>query len=241
MRQLENVFQEFVDAMHTASDPLAFRALGERATHRLGFRSFAYLGVADESHTLISTYPKEWTTHYLNERYQEIDPVFIRARRDRDLFHWDGAQALKGRRSPCKRFFGEASEFGIDKGVTIPIRAGFDRFALFTFAADKRGPDVFEKVAEAQEILQLMALYFHSHVEAAVKPSSLSRRSSPLSQREAECLAWTSRGRAMDQVGQILDVKTRTIAFHLDNARNKLHAENVAHAVALALRRGLIP
>ncbi len=241
MRQLENVFQEFVDAVHTAADPLAFRALGERATQRLGFRSFAYLGFSDEAHTLISTYSKEWTTHYLNERYQQIDPVIIRARRDRDLFHWNGARASKGRGNPCKRFFGEAAEFGIEKGVTIPIRAGFDRFALFTFAADKGGPDVFEKVAEAQEIMQLMAMYFHSHVEAALKPSAVFRRSSPLSQREAECLAWTSRGRAMDQIGQILEIKTRTVAFHLDNARNKLHAENVAHAVALALRRGLIP
>jgi DNA-binding CsgD family transcriptional regulator len=45
----------------------------------------------------------------------------------------------------------------------------------------------------------------------------------------------------MDQIGKILDVKTRTVAFHLDSARAKLDAENVAHAVALALRRGLIP
>ncbi len=160
---------------------------------------------------------------------------------DKGAPHWNGARASKGRGNPCKRFFGEAAEFGIEKGVTIPIRARFDRFALFTFAADKGGPDVIEKVAEAQEILQLMAMYFHSHAEATLKPSAVSRRSSPLSQREAECLAWTSRGRAMDQIGQILDIKTRTIAYHLDNARNKLHAENVAHAVAAALRRGLIP
>lgn len=241
MRQLENVFQEFIDAVHTASDPLAFRALGERATQRLGFRSFAYVAFTEDAHRLISTYPKEWTTHYVNERYQLIDPVIIRARRDRDPFHWDGTQASKGRKNPCKRFFGEASEFGIDNGVTIPIRAGFGRVALFTFAADKHGPDLYERNAEAEEILQLMAMYFHSHVEAALKPATASKRSSPLSQREAECLAWTSRGRSMDQIAQILDIKTRTVAYHLDNARNKLHAENVAHAVAAALRRGLIP
>ena len=241
MRQVENAFQEFIDGVSTASDTAAFRAVAERATQRLGFRCFAYLGLAEHGHTLISTYPKEWTTHYLNERYDLIDPVILRARRDRDPFRWSGAQAAKGRGSRVKRFFCEAAEFGIEKGVTIPIPAGFDRFASFTFAADKHGPDLHEMVATARDTLQLMGMYFHARVEAALKPPVSLDPSSPLSQREAECLAWTSRGRTMDQIGQILGVKTRTIAFHLDSARAKLGAENVAHAVALALRRGLIP
>jgi LuxR family transcriptional activator of conjugal transfer of Ti plasmids len=241
MRQFEIAFQEFIDALHTASDPLAFRAVADRATQRLGFKCFAYLAFADDAHLLISSYPKEWTTHYLNERYDRIDPVMIRARRERELFHWSGAQASKGQGNPRKRFFGEAAEFGIEKGVTIPIQAGFDRFASFTFATDKHGPDMHEKVARAKDLLQLMGMYFHSHVEAALKRSVVLNPSSPLSQRETECLAWTSRGRTMDQIGQILDVKARTVAFHLDNARAKLDAENVSHTVALALRRGLIP
>lgn len=241
MRQFEIAFQEFIDALHTASDPSAFRAVAERTTQRLGFRCFAYLAFADDAHLLISTYPKEWTTHYLSERYDRIDPVIIRARRDRDLFHWSGAQASKSRGNPRQRFFGEAAEFGIEKGVTIPIQAGFDRFASFTFATDQHGPDLYEKAAKARDLLQHMGMNFHSHVEAALKPSVVLNPSSPLSQREAECLAWTSRGRTMYQIGQILDIKARTVAFHLDNARTKLDAENVTHTVALALKRGLIP
>ncbi len=241
MRQFENAFQEFVDGVGTASDKAAFRAVAERATERLGFRCFAYLGLAEHGHTLISTYPKDWTAHYLDERYDLIDPVIGRARSDRDLFRWSGAQMAKGRGSQVKRFFGEAAEFGIEKGVTIPIPAGFDRFAAFTLAADKHGPDLHDKVAKAKDILHLMGMYFHAHAEAALKPPVSLAPSSPLSQREAECLAWTSRGRTMDQIGQIVGVKTRTIAFHLDSARAKLGAENVAHAVALALRRRLIP
>ncbi len=241
MRQCENAFQEFVDGVGTASDKAAFRAVAERATQRLGFRCFAYLAIADHGHTLISTYPKEWTTRYVSERYDLIDPVIRRARRERELFRWSGAQMTKGRGGQVKRFFGEAAEFGIEKGVTIPIPAGFDRFAAFTLASDKQVPDLHDKVAKARDILQLMALYFHAHVEAALKLPVHLDPSSPLSQREAECLSWTSRGRTMDQIGQILGIKTRTVAVHLDSARARLGAENVAHAVALALRRRLIP
>jgi len=170
-----------------------------------------------------------------------LSTQFSRARRDRDPFRWSGPQMAKGRGDQVKRFFGEAAEFGIERGVTIPIPAGFDRLALLTFAAGKHGPDLNDKVAKATDILQLMGLYFHAHVEATLKLPVNLDPSSPLSQREAECLAWTSRGRTMDQIGKILGVKTRTVAFHLDSARAKLDAENVAHAVALALRRGLIP
>ncbi|QGN00194.1 hypothetical protein F7D14_20850 (plasmid) [Methylocystis parvus] len=241
MRRFQNAFEEFIDGVGTASDKAAFRAVAERATQRLGFSYFAYLSLTEHSYTLISTYPKEWTTRYLNERYDLIDPVIIRARRDRDLFRWSGAQASSGRGNRVKRFFGEAAEFGIEKGVTIPIPAGFDRFAAFTFAAGRHGPDLDEKIADAKEVLQLMGMYFHARVETMLKQPVGLDSSSPLSQREAECLAWTSRGRTMDQIGQILGIKTRTIAFHLDSARARLGAENVAHAVALALRRGLIP
>jgi LuxR family transcriptional activator of conjugal transfer of Ti plasmids len=241
MRRVENAFQEFIDGVSTASDKAAFRTVAERATQRLGFRSFAYLGLSEHGHTLISTYPKQWTTRYLSQRYDLIDPVLIRARRARDPFRWSGPQMAKGRGNQVKRFFGEAAQFGIERGVTIPIPAGFDRLALLTFAAGNQGPDLNEKVEKARDLLQLMGMYFHAHVEATLKLPVGLDTSSLLSQREAECLAWTSRGRTMDQIGQILGVKTRTVVFHLDSARAKLDAENVAHAVALALRRGLIP
>jgi len=241
MRRVENAFQEFIDGVSTASDKAAFRAVAERASQRLGFRSFAYLGLAEHGHTLISTYPKQWTTRYLSQRYDLIDPILVRARRDRDPFRWSGPQMAKGRGEQVKRFLGEAAQFGIERGVAIPIPAGFDRFALLTFTADKHGHDFDEKAGNTRDILQLMGMYFHAHVEAALKPAVGLDTSSPLSQREAECLAWSSRGRTMDQIGQILGVKMRTIAFHLDSARAKLDAENVTHAVALALKRGLIP
>lgn len=241
MRQLEIAFQEFIDGVRTASDTLAFRTVAERATQKLGFRWFAYLAFTGDDHRLISTYPKEWNTRYRKKGYDQIDPVIIRARRDRDLFHWNGAQASTGPDDIQKRFFGEAAEFGIDKGVTIPIPAGFDRFASFTFAADKHGPDLYEEVEEAKVLLRLMGTYFHAHVEAAFRPPVVLDPSVPLSQRQAQCLTWMSRGRTIEKTGQILNITPRTVAFHLDNARAKLEAENVTHTVALAVRRGLIP
>ncbi|WP_363351698.1 autoinducer binding domain-containing protein [Methylocystis echinoides] len=241
MRQLEIAYQDFVDGVRTASDASAFRAVAERAAQELGFRWFAYLAFTGDDHRLISTYPKEWTEHYRKNRYDQIDPVIRRARRDREVFRWSGEQATRGANKVQQKFYVEAAAFGIEKGVSIPLPAGFDRFAVFTFASDKCRRDACEGSEEAKVLLRLMATYFHAHVEAALRSPLADDVESPLSQREAQCLSWLSRGRTIEKTACIMNIKPRTVAFHIDNARAKLGAENVTHTVALAIKRGLIP
>ena len=63
----------------------------------------------------------------------------------------------------------------------------------------------------------------------------------PLTLRETQCLAWAARGKTMADTAQILGIAKRTVEFHLDNARAKLDALTVSHAVAEAIRRELLP
>ncbi|MFH1516620.1 MAG: helix-turn-helix domain-containing protein [Pseudomonadota bacterium] len=58
--------------------------------------------------------------------------------------------------------------------------------------------------------------------------------------RETHCLSWMAKGKRMSEISQIIGSKVRTIEFHLQNARWKLEATNVTHAVALAVRQQLI-
>ncbi|MBR0954904.1 hypothetical protein [Bradyrhizobium canariense] len=66
MKVIENIFQEFVDAIQTATDAEAFERVGMRLTQRLGFQRFAYLRLNGDTSMLISSYPKSWT----GEAYQ---------------------------------------------------------------------------------------------------------------------------------------------------------------------------
>jgi LuxR family transcriptional regulator, activator of conjugal transfer of Ti plasmids len=45
----------------------------------------------------------------------------------------------------------------------------------------------------------------------------------------------------MQDIAQLLGVRPRGVKFHLDNARRNLAALTLPHAVALALRQGLLP
>lgn len=61
-----------------------------------------------------------------------------------------------------------------------------------------------------------------------------------LSQREAECLTWTARGKTSWEISVILGLSESTATFHLRNAGVKLKACNRANAVAKAIYLGLI-
>ena len=61
-----------------------------------------------------------------------------------------------------------------------------------------------------------------------------------LTDREAQCLTWVARGKSSWETGQICRISENTVNFHLKNAQRKLGAVNRCHALAKALRRGLI-
>lgn len=62
----------------------------------------------------------------------------------------------------------------------------------------------------------------------------------PLSAREVEILSLASHGKTAPEVSAALAISERTVAFHINNIVEKLGASNKTHAVALALRQGLI-
>jgi LuxR family transcriptional activator of conjugal transfer of Ti plasmids len=93
---------------------------------------------------------------------------------------------------------------------------------------------------EVMELLQLAGLYYHAHIYAKLQLGLTRLADAPLTQRERQCLSWAARGKKMPETAQILGITTRTVVFHLENARSKLGASTVTQAVAEAAHRGLI-
>ena len=79
-------------------------------------------------------------------------------------------------------------------------------------------------------------------VRSTTSPPEPSRRSSPitLSNREQEVLQWAAEGKSEWEIGFILGLSEHTAEKFIRSARMKLHAGNRTHAVARALRLGLI-
>lgn len=62
----------------------------------------------------------------------------------------------------------------------------------------------------------------------------------PLTSREATVLHWISRGKTNEEIGMILNISICTVRIHVQNIIRKLNASNRTHAVAKAIKAGLI-
>ena len=61
-----------------------------------------------------------------------------------------------------------------------------------------------------------------------------------LTDRQLDVLGLLARGLTEHHVGQLLGIGEETVKSHSKAARRNLGARNTAHAVAIALREGLI-
>lgn len=240
MRATRVAFQSLVDALEHAQDEAALRAAASRAAQHMGLRWFAYLGFDAPVLEALTSYPAAWTDRYLAHGYDQFDPVVFIARRRQRAFRWDAGISSHRGVALEHQIFDEAREFGIRSGVTVPIRGGYERFAMFTLAGDERDPSLLRGIEEDLDTLQLMGLYFHAHVYAKLQLRLTSEQVVSLTPRERQCLSWVARGKTMPEIAEIVGVSRRTVLFHLENARRKLNGATLAHAVAQAIRLNLI-
>ncbi|MER9871026.1 LuxR family transcriptional regulator [Mesorhizobium sp. M0136] len=234
-KDMPPIFETFLEQLSASVDEADFRDAMADAAAELDLLTFAYLSLPSQPSgkpRLISNYPSRWTTQYLRNRYEKLDPVVLRARFGGDPFLW-GSDLCGIKMSPAQQqLFDEAAQFSIRCGLTIPIVDLRGCIAAITFAADEPNP-AFLRVAERYEqALQLLATCFHTCVRRKL-PGDRTVDGISLTPREYECLQWAARGKSGWAIGRILGVKPRTVAFHLDNAKKKLGVRTQNQAIAL--------
>ena len=217
-----------------------YSALNE-AIQSLGFTKFAYVimrapeGVHDEF--WVSTYPMEWSEHYLNNNFQNSDPIFLKAASTVLPFRWDTlGKRITGEH---KRVFDEATEFGIANGITIPVRGPGHCYATFSISTDLGQKDYETLWTQYHHILHILAFHTHEAIIGSIykspAPSFIS-----LYPRERECLLWTARGKTAWEIGQILKLSEDTVATYLKAATKKLGVNNKQHAIVKGIVLGII-
>jgi DNA-binding CsgD family transcriptional regulator len=86
-------------------------------------------------------------------------------------------------------------------------------------------------------LLHMIALYAFAHVQGLCHPA---KQKMVLREREREILTWIAAGKTLAQIGDILNISTRTVEWHLQGTAAKLGAETRTQAVVVALSEGLI-
>ncbi|MER9438921.1 LuxR family transcriptional regulator [Mesorhizobium sp. M0618] len=232
-KDMRIVFETFLEKLSVSVDEGDFRGALADVASSLDLFTFAYFSLPPRSNgkpMLISNYPALWTARYLENRYQNVDPVILRASYGESTFRWGFDLKSFDLSVPQLRFFEEAAQFGIRCGVTIPIIDGRGNFAAMTFAADKPDPAYFRVADRYEQGLPFFASCFHTFVRCRL---SGDRRVGGvlLTPREYECLQWAARGKSARDTGGILEISRHTAEFHLANVRKKLGVTTTRQAI----------
>lgn len=186
---------------------------------------------------LFSTFPSSWIVRYRQQSYLSVDPVITQAAGFMLPTDW-GTLESRGSQA-VRRLFGEAREFGIGtRGISLPVRGPRGELALFSLTSDLSAADWHDWQRVNVASIQLLGHHIHQRLRADADGEAPDRPS--LAPRETDVLRWAARGRTVRDTAEILMLSERTVRFYLELARSRLNALNTAHAVALALDKGLI-
>jgi DNA-binding CsgD family transcriptional regulator len=124
------------------------------------------------------------------------------------------------------------------QGASFALQPSFGETALLGFAV-RCGQGAWERrKAILLQDLGALGQYFHSHMLRLNGHDS--SKEMLVSARELECLKWTAEGKTAQEASAILGISERTVRFHLNAAREKMHCVNTTQAVAQAIAKNLI-
>lgn len=232
--------------LHTARDETALCAAANNISLELGFKHFFHgmrmaASLAETSDFSLNGYPKAWLDHYSTRKYHRIDPLVDHCSRKIVPVAWDGRFFVK---PSAARLYEEGKEFGITRGVTIPLHSPGVEVAMLTLIFHEQHENIGHAGDDRLSMLGKGQL-FACHLHEAIKKMALVQKHAglgirPLTEREKQCLLWAAEGKTSWEISQILNITERTVVFHMANAAEKVGAVNRRQAVARAITMGLI-
>ena len=202
----------------------------------LGFTGFAYLEAEGESSTLyFCTYSERWMNKYDERKYGMIDPIIARMHTEKSAFIWSCEDYLESQERGVSDFFEDARQHGIYKGISIPFRRPGAKKCLFSVVTDNAELDLGFLLSDIKLIADNFNMMFLS-TSRHTRP----RQVEIFSERERQCLTLVALGASNSEACKILGAKTRSVEHHLQSARDKIGAKNIASAICFLIDTGAI-
>lgn len=185
-----------------------------------------------------------WIERFVAKKYIVNDPTLKYLLRANRGFSWTQAVAAYEHHPQFRRMqkmMQDAKSYGLAYGHIFPI---FGRNGLLG-AATLGGPDEVEFSPVEMMLLESVAraTYFKllDFDGASVADRVGDGKDIILTHREVQALSNMADGMTSPEIAELLNVAPTTIDWYGASVQDKLEARNRIHAVALAIRRGLIP
>ncbi len=183
-----------------------------------------------EAHVLLHRWPQEWWDRYFSRGYLFVDPAIKQVLSGFDPFLWSELTPMCRGDPAAVRVMNEAGDFRLRAGFTVPLYTLDGEVAGFSLAGER-----VELPPEKRGMIQLIATFALGRILILEEPPK-----EPLSQRERDVLRWAAEGKSEWEIGAILGVSEHMADKAMRSIRVKLRTASRTHAVAKAIRLGLI-
>jgi LuxR family transcriptional regulator len=213
--------------------------------------NFEYYGIFGKStygddhlnHALASYWPKNWVATYSNKKYASQDPAFRYLAVCSQGFRWSETldiYALDPNIKKMARIMAEAARFGMEEGYTFPVfnRNGLAGYVCVAGRTQVLSPSEINLLdAVAKRILA--KLQRSSQELGAGSPVNVVNGVA-VTRRELQTLKCIAEGMTSNDISKLMEISNHTVDWYMNGLQEKLNARNRQHAVAIALRTGLI-
>ncbi|HTM81553.1 helix-turn-helix transcriptional regulator [Asticcacaulis sp.] len=237
-------FEDFVDATHGAASRERLYELLTLAVGSYGFDGLNVsimqdwqLAPSNTGFGLVNTYPLVWQEEYVEKKLYRLDPVAQCAIGTFGAFQWRDLNRLIGLQANQHAFLRRADRAGLHHGIGLPFSGPGSQIGGIALATSET------KLKRPVNLGLLMAFanqFYREYkriagIVAIDRPLRVS-----LSERERQVLTRIGHGRTNHEIGLFLNMKPRTVEFHVRNIFDKLEVTSRAEAVYVALAYGLI-
>lgn len=236
-RVLDALYTRETSGIETARD-VADSGFMKSLCEIYGLKHSAYITVdkrsfASRKPKFLVTYPIDWQEEYKRSFAERKDPVLMAGLTEMLPFDW---QRLKTNLPECDRMLGVAREYGIGRqGLSIPIRGASGARALFSVTGDYNDRDWQDMRRQYLRDFVTLANFFHKRIGGG-----LAEDAPELSEREKEILQFCALGLTAVEISDNLQITVSTVKYFLNQIRYKMNVLNTAHAVAKAMKFGIV-
>lgn len=235
---------DLFESLLTCNTVEELHGAGSRLVETMGFEHFLYgvhirTSLTRPYQFIISGFPKPWWEHYVEMKYQKIDPAVRHVVAHTTPLIWRN-HIFKGS-AALRKMQAESKEAGLNHGASFSVHGGRGESVILSLATSRKVQNAEKDILANLGRAQLLACYMHEAVQRMVlSQGPLQLGKMTLSPREKECLLWATEGKTGVEIGDIINISERTVTFHLENAAKKMGVTNRKHAISRAVSMGLI-